>query len=73
MSLDLSSLKSVHRFAAEYERRGLGVDVLVNNAGVMAPPERTVTEDGLEAQFQVRTLAERVPTKSKGFLTCRII
>lgn len=53
MPLDLSSLRSVHRFTAEYARRGLGVDVLVNNAGVMAPPNRIVTEDGLEAQFQV--------------------
>ncbi|GAQ79874.1 NAD(P)-binding Rossmann-fold superfamily protein [Klebsormidium nitens] len=57
MSLDLSSLRSVHHFADEYARRGLGVDVLVNNAGVMAPPDRIVTEDGLEAQFQVNYLS----------------
>lgn len=44
--LDLASLDSVREFAA-----GLGeVDVLVNNAGVMAPPyARTV--EGFELQF----------------------
>jgi NAD(P)-dependent dehydrogenase (short-subunit alcohol dehydrogenase family) len=37
--LDLVDLDSV-RFAAGMHDRGTGVDVLVNNAGVMAPPTR---------------------------------
>ncbi|WP_307834491.1 SDR family NAD(P)-dependent oxidoreductase [Paractinoplanes lichenicola] len=46
--LDLASLKSVAAFAATVERP---VHILVNNAGVMAPPVRHVTADCLELQF----------------------
>lgn len=44
--LDLSALASVREFAAGVE----SVDVLVNNAGVMAVPQRT-TADGFEMQI----------------------
>jgi NAD(P)-dependent dehydrogenase (short-subunit alcohol dehydrogenase family) len=46
--LDLASLSSVRDFAA---RVAGPVDLLVNNAGVMAPPTRRTTEDGFELQF----------------------
>lgn len=49
-SLDLASLDSVRRFAAEVTAAHPVVDILVNNAGVMAPPRRE-TEDGFELQF----------------------
>ncbi|GAC1438434.1 MAG: SDR family NAD(P)-dependent oxidoreductase [Solirubrobacteraceae bacterium] len=49
-SLDLSSLASVRSFAADFGSSGEGPDLLVNNAGVMAPPRRT-TADGFELQF----------------------
>jgi NAD(P)-dependent dehydrogenase (short-subunit alcohol dehydrogenase family) len=45
--LDLSSLDSVRAFAG---RIGGGLDLLINNAGVMAPP-RGQTADGFELQF----------------------
>src|SRR3954454_22240239 len=41
-ALDLASLASVRAFAAEAPER---IDLLINNAGVMAPPYRT-TADG---------------------------
>ena len=47
---DLSSLRSVRRFAAEFRERSPRLDVLVNNAGVL-PPERTLSEDGIELTF----------------------
>ncbi|MFJ7750724.1 oxidoreductase [Arthrobacter sp. NPDC097144] len=50
--LDLGSLESVHRFAAGQD---LPVDLLINNAGVMATPHRT-TSDGFELQFGVNHL-----------------
>lgn len=51
--IDLASLASVRAFAADFNARGLSLSVLVCNAGLMAPPERIETEDGLEQQFQV--------------------
>jgi NAD(P)-dependent dehydrogenase (short-subunit alcohol dehydrogenase family) len=48
--LDLASLDSVRNFAKSYEDEHDGLDLLVNNAGVMALPRR-LTEDGFEMQF----------------------
>jgi NAD(P)-dependent dehydrogenase (short-subunit alcohol dehydrogenase family) len=45
--LDLADLESVRQFAAAYAG---GLDLLVNNAGVMALPRRT-TKDGFEMQL----------------------
>lgn len=49
--LDLSSLQSVADFAAELVAEERPVSVLVNNAGVMYPPERKETVDGFELQW----------------------
>ncbi len=49
--LDLSSLASVETFAATLRAEGEPVHVLVNNAGVMTPPERQTTTDGFELQL----------------------
>ena len=48
--LDLASLRSVQSFAARIDREPK-LDLLVNNAGVMAVPKRQVTEHGFELQF----------------------
>ena len=48
--LDLASLQSVRAFAVRLEHEPR-LDLLVNNAGVMAVPTREVTEDGFERQF----------------------
>jgi len=50
VSLDLSDLSSVEAAAAEVNARPGGLDVLINNAGVMVPPQRE-TKDGFELQF----------------------
>lgn len=52
--LDLSSLSSVRDFARRFNKEGRSLDVLVCNAGIMSPPQRLVSDDGLELQFQVR-------------------
>jgi NAD(P)-dependent dehydrogenase (short-subunit alcohol dehydrogenase family) len=56
LALDLSSLHSVANFADELLRDGRPINVLVNNAGVMTPPTRQVTEDGFELQFATNHL-----------------
>lgn len=50
-ALDLADLTSVKAFANRMVRRGVPLDVLVNNAGVMALPTRRETADEFELQF----------------------
>jgi NAD(P)-dependent dehydrogenase (short-subunit alcohol dehydrogenase family) len=57
-SLDLSDLASVRSFAGEWTEN---LDVLVNNAGVMAPPESR-TKDGFELQVGTNHLGHFVLT-----------
>ena len=49
--LDLSSLDSVAALAGQLTDEGREINILINNAGVMTPPERQVTIDGFELQF----------------------
>jgi NAD(P)-dependent dehydrogenase (short-subunit alcohol dehydrogenase family) len=48
--LDLSSLASVRAFAKRFAAAHESLDLLINNAGVMAPPRRQ-TADGFELQL----------------------
>src|SRR5215475_770060 len=50
MELDLSSLASVRAFSEAFHQRHQRLDILCNNAGVMALPYRR-TVDGFEMQF----------------------
>jgi NAD(P)-dependent dehydrogenase (short-subunit alcohol dehydrogenase family) len=56
--LDLAVQSSVHAFANRVMERfpGQSLDLLINNAGVMALPVREVTEDGFERQFATNYL-----------------
>ncbi len=55
MELDLSSLDSVESFAEEFKEEYDSLDILCNNAGLMALPRRE-TEDGFEMQLGVNHL-----------------
>ena len=46
--LDLASLASVAACADRLSAAGRGIDLLVNNAAVMAPPRRRESADGFE-------------------------
>jgi len=48
--LDLASLASVRQFAEAFRAGHAALDLLINNAGVMASPRR-LTTDGFELQF----------------------
>ena len=50
-SLDLSSLASVKALGEELNAEGRPIDILINNAGIMQPPDRETTADGFELQF----------------------
>ncbi|MHA7293716.1 oxidoreductase [Arthrobacter sp. HLT1-21] len=63
--LDLSSLASVRRFAADWTAP---LDLLINNAGVMATP-RILTEDGFEQQLGINHLGHYALT---GLLLARL-
>jgi NAD(P)-dependent dehydrogenase (short-subunit alcohol dehydrogenase family) len=49
--IDLADLTSVERFAAGFLAGGEDLDLLINNAGVMAIPHRETTAQGYERQF----------------------
>lgn len=54
--LDLTVLASVRDFAERLCAEQRALDLLVNNAGVMALPKRQVTADGFEHQFATNYL-----------------
>src|ERR1700728_4572122 len=51
VEVDMASLASIRSFASAFAGRGIPLDLLINNAGVMALPKREVTIDGFERQF----------------------
>ncbi len=60
--LDLASLESVCAFGAAELALGEPLDLLINNAGVMAPKKRQQTADGFEVQFGTNVLGHFVLT-----------
>jgi NAD(P)-dependent dehydrogenase (short-subunit alcohol dehydrogenase family) len=54
--LDLASLASIREFAAQELAQHRPLHLLINNAGVMAPPKRLETMDGFELQFGTNVL-----------------
>jgi NAD(P)-dependent dehydrogenase (short-subunit alcohol dehydrogenase family) len=68
--LDLASLASVREFAAAWEGE---LDLLINNAGVMAPP-LTRTAEGFELQFGTNHLGHFALTNLLlGHITGRVV
>ena len=54
--VDLASLKSVRDFAEDINKNEPRLDILINNAGVMAVQTLTKTQDGFETQMGVNHL-----------------
>ncbi|CAB4301883.1 unnamed protein product [Prunus armeniaca] len=50
IELDLSSLSSVRKFASEFKSSGRPLNILINNAGIMATPFM-LSKDNIELQF----------------------
>jgi len=70
--LDLADLRSISAFGRRLRAGRSHLDVLINNAGVMTPPARRTTGDGLELQFGTNYLghfaltAQMLPLLRKG-------
>ena len=65
LPLDLCDLENVKSFGGVYRKSPVGdkkIDVLMNNAGVMAIPELELTKDGYEKTFQSNHLGHFVLT-----------
>lgn len=73
LSLDLGDSKSIEKFVSDFQQLNLPLHVLINNAGVMATPQR-VTKDGYEYQnginhlgsFRLTLLLLPIMAKTKG-------
>mmetsp|Transcript_18897 Transcript_18897/g.28190 ORF Transcript_18897/g.28190 Transcript_18897/m.28190 type:complete len:371 (-) Transcript_18897:192-1304(-) len=61
--MDLSDLTSVQRAAKEIAEKGRSIDVLINNAGVMAPTTRMETSQNMEVQFGTNHVAHHYLTR----------
>ncbi|XP_021735808.1 short-chain dehydrogenase TIC 32, chloroplastic-like [Chenopodium quinoa] len=55
MELDLSSLASVEKFSSDFKSSGLPLNILINNAGIMATPFQ-LSKDNIEIQFATNHL-----------------
>ena len=62
VEMDLADVSSVQNFVNDYVKEGLSLDLLINNAGVMACPEGRVG-NGWERQFGVNQIGHFVLTK----------
>ncbi|TXG70946.1 hypothetical protein EZV62_005881 [Acer yangbiense] len=66
MELDLTSMASVRQFASDFNSQGLPLNLLINNAGVMATPFM-LSKDNIELQFATNHIvADAVSKISPG-------
>ena len=56
LQVDLSDLQSVSRCANQLKSRVGRIDIMINNAGVMAIPKRELTADGFEKHLGINHL-----------------
>lgn len=70
--LDLADLVSIETFGERLRAQRTSLDILINNAAVMNPPQRKITKDGFELQMGTNYLghfaltAQLLPLLKKG-------
>ena len=70
VQMDLANLNSVRAAASRVLKDAPKIDALINNAGIMFPPGRQLTDDGFELQFGVNHLGHFLLT---GLLKDRVL
>ncbi|XP_074355125.1 short-chain dehydrogenase TIC 32, chloroplastic-like [Apium graveolens] len=58
MEIDLNSMDSVRKFASAYISRGLPLNILINNAGIIPATKFTFSKDNIEQVFAVNHLGQ---------------
>ena len=77
--LDLNDLRSVEKFSNELIADGERIDLLINNAGIMALKSRELTKQGFEKQIGVNHYGHfhltslLLPTMQAQRVPCRIV
>ena len=61
--MDLSDLNSVKNFSIEFLSQYSRLDILINNAGIMALPKRQITAQNFEMQLGTNHLGHFLLTK----------
>lgn len=69
--LDLADLASVAEFSERCLAEGRPIDLLINNAGIMSPPQRRLSKEGFEAQFATNHLGHFALTNRLLPLLCK--
>lgn len=69
--IDLADLSSIRAFAARMNAQGEAIKLLINNAGVMTPPNRLETADGFELQFGTNHIGHFALTAQLLPLLCK--
>ena len=62
LNLDLANPHSVYKFVEEFVDNGITLDILINNAAVMACPQM-LTDNGWDLQFAVNHIGHFILTK----------
>ena len=62
LNLDLANPRSVYKFVEEFIDNGITLDILINNAAVMACPQMP-TDNGWDLQFAVNHIGHFILTK----------
>ena len=62
MEMDLADPVSVNHFVNEYKNAGISLDILINNAAIMACPKMP-TKEGWDLQFAVNHIGHFILTK----------
>ncbi|GAV79318.1 adh_short domain-containing protein [Cephalotus follicularis] len=70
--LDLSSVASVMKFAAEFKSLGLPLNLLINNAGILATPFM-LSKDNVELQFATNHIKTMKKTAHETSKEARIV